>query len=377
MNSKIFTFILLLIIPLWPLCAQQVSTLLNDPNRQFEAMHWHADGRIYSVSYSDGAVYQIHLDGRVQTLVSGFTALAGGGFDNQGRFYFSGINKGEIYRLNDDNTYTKIAEGFKQPVGIISSPTDDDLLYITEWETSKVTKVSMSTGEVTPFVTRDGISGPDAIIYDWSGDGFLVSNWNNHKIHRVDTAGNVTQFAQIRTSGTMGYVDRIGDYLYVPSFSRKRLYRIDQAGNATIIAGTGGTGHQDGDGANATFTTPNGTCHNPAGDTLLVSDGNTIRVITEFEPLVNTTDEINEASFTISPNPVSDRVNILFQWNQILNLKWSILDQQGKTITTGNYNTVKGENRIDIPVRDLSSGIYTIQFRSDQHEVISRPFVKN
>ena len=71
------------------LSAQNVTTLLNDPSRAFEAIHWHEDGRILSVDYLNGRIYQVHLDGTAETLVTGFTYLSGGGFGEDGAFYFS------------------------------------------------------------------------------------------------------------------------------------------------------------------------------------------------------------------------------------------------------------------------------------------------
>lgn len=348
----------------FPAFAQQVSTLINDPDREFAAMHWHEDGRIYSVDYFQGRLYQIHLDGTVETLVSGFSNLAGGGFDKQGNFYFAAINAGEICRLNADNSYTVVASGFNQPVGILAHPTDDDILFVSEFGNNKLTQFSISTSELTPFVSGNGINGPDAIIYGWAND-FIVSNWNNHKIHTVDIDGNVNLLANVPSTGFMGYVDKIGDYLYVPSFSGKKLYRIDMTGEVQLIAGTGVTGHIDGEGTIATFTSPNGTCHNTVGDTLLVSDDHRIRIITDFAPVVNTIAEPLLQNITVSPNPVSDILNISAQVNQRDNIEWTIKDLEGRMHKSGKIASIGGDIlNLEIPIEEFVAGFYVIHFKS-------------
>jgi len=359
-----------------PLKAQNVSTLVTDSTRRFEAMHWHADGRIYSVDYTNGNIYKIELNGSVQTIVSGFQNLAGGGFDLAGRFYFSDIAGGDIYRLNNNYTYTLVGSGFDQPVGILADSNNSDLLYVTEWNSSKVTKLSINTGVSTPFVTGNGVFGPDAVIYDWSGDNLLVSNWNNHKINSIDSAGVVTQFANIPVSGFMGYVDRIGNYLYVPSNSGKKIYRIDMSGNIQLIAGSGAIGHTDGYGLNATFTNPNGTCHNVAGDTLLVSDGNTIRVLTDFENTPVGIEDFQLETFKLYPNPAHDVINYSFKKKISGNLKWYIYNFEGKFLSTGSVSSEDDQFSGQINLDAFEKGTYIITFQTQSKKACSHVFYK-
>lgn len=368
----------LLFLCLHSVQAQEVSTLLNDPSREFAAMHWHEDGRIYAVDYFNGRLYQVYLDGTVETLVSGFSNLAGGGFDNAGNFYFARINEGIIYRLNADNSYVPVGSGFNQPVGILADPNDDDLLYITEFGNSKVSKLSISTGVKTPFVTGNGINGPDAIIFDWNGD-LMISNWNNHKIHTIDADGNVSLFATIPESGMMGYVDRIGDYLYVPSFSARKIYRIDQAGEVTLIAGTGATGYEDGEGLMASFTRPNGTCHSPSGDVLLVSDDHAIRMIRGMAPDVVPIQEVLElADARISPNPAQDILTMQLRSSTNQLLHWSLFDQQYRPLRSGQIHLLSNEpNQLEVAIQDLAAGNYIIQLRAaSKSRSAVFPFVK-
>ncbi len=360
---KAYLFLLFfLTTSFFSLSGQEVSTLLSDPSRQFAAMHWHPDGRIYSVDYFNGRLYQIYLDGTVETLVgNGFANLAGGGFDQEGNFYFCDINGGKVLLLNPvDNSYTTVGSGFKMPVGVLASRTSNDTLLITEFDGNKVTKLSLSTGGKTPLVVREGINGPDAIHYAWNETDLLVSNWRDHQITRVAPDGSTTAFAVAPATGFMGYVDRIGDYLYVPSFSARKIYRINQGGEVTLIAGTGIAGFNDGPGATATFSRPNGTCHSPSGDTLLVSDHTTIRIITGMAPLVS---KVREVSFLqeaiLSPNPVSDQLTLSFP-NAVTTepIAWTILDTLGKEIASGNLN--EGSNALNLNTASYANGNYLL-----------------
>ncbi|MEO1450792.1 MAG: T9SS type A sorting domain-containing protein [Bacteroidota bacterium] len=368
MKISFFTA-LFVVLFLSTISGQDVSTLLSDQSREFAAMHWHPDGRIYSIDYFNGRLYQIYLDGTVETLLDDFDHLAGGGFDLEGNFYFSEIHSGNIIRFHpEDNSYTTVGSGFKQPVGILASLTHPDTLYISEYETSKITKLCISTGQTAPFVANSDVFGPDAIIYDWDSTHFLVSNWNNHNIIQVTPEGTTSIFAEIPDSGFMGYVNRIGDFLYVPSFSGRKLYRVDRAGNVTHIAGTGGLGLDDGPGDSATFVRPNGTCHSPTGDTLLVSDHYAIRIITSMAPVPTSIEAgsfIQEA--TLSPNPAGDLLNISFQApSDATSLPWTVVNHLGQEVQKGQWPVKPGTVQTQhIDISALANGNYMLQLMHD------------
>ncbi len=370
---KAYVFLLFfLTTSFFSLSGQEVSTLLSDPSRQFAAMHWHPDGRIYSVDYFNGRLYQIFLDGTVETLVgSGFANLAGGGFDHEGNFYFCDINGGKVLRLNPaDNSYTTVGAGFNMPVGVLASRTSNDTLLITEFEGNKVTKLSLSTGGKTTLVFREGINGPDAIQYAWNETDLLVSNWRDHQITRVAPNGSTTPFALVPATGFMGYVDRIGDYLYVPSFSAKKLYRINQDGEVTLIAGTGAIGFNDGPGATATFSRPNGTCHSPSGDTLLVSDHTTIRIITGMASVVASLREtpfLQEA--ILSPNPVRNQLTLSFPGTTTTEfIAWTVLDTSGKEIASGTLP--EGSAALNLDTASYAGGHYILHMTEGKRTAV-------
>lgn len=353
--------------------SQQVSTLLTDSTREFEAIHWNADGRIYAVDYVNGRLYQVYLNGTVTTLVNGFNHLAGGGFDANGTFYFSGISDSTVFQLNSDNTYTQLpVTGLNQPVGIIPTNHPDTLL-VTEYGKNSVTKFSISTGGRSTLADSGGISGPDGIIRDWN-DNILVANFNNHKITRVFEDGTTSLFSTIPSGGFMGYLTQTGNYLYVPSITSKRIYRVDSSGNSLVIAGTGTPGFQDGPGSQATFTGPNGIAHSPNGDTLLISDGNRIRMITNFQNIVGLEDRAVNQKLDIWPNPAKEILNIQSD-NTTLNA-WQIYGTGGRLIGSGTIENAASSNNHTIALDTIPKGNYLLLIHDRSGNIFYNPFLK-
>ncbi|MEM6628095.1 MAG: T9SS type A sorting domain-containing protein [Bacteroidota bacterium] len=378
MNRKHFTILLLFISLGLTVSGQQVSTLISDPTRTFEALHWHEDGRIYAIDYNNGRIYQVFADGKVETLLEGegFANLAGGGFDNQSNFYFSDIAEGVVYRLNPDTSYTEITSGLNQPVSILNDLQNDSVLFVTEYGSNKVTQVEISTGQQVPLAAGEGINGPDGLIRDWEGN-FLVSNFNNSLIHKVDSLGNVSLFARLPDEGFMGYATLSGDFLYVPSLTGRQLFRIDREGEATLIAGTGEQGLEDGPGEVATFLQPNGTCISPSGDTLLVSDGSTIRMVTNLASLVNRERQLVFEQVLISPNPAKDELRVDFSISTPTTLDWKVYDQLGRMVKYGTTKLLSpGTNQLRVSTKDFNPGMYYIQFKNGQNNWSQHPFVK-
>jgi len=357
--------------------SQMVSTLTVDTTKSFEAMHWHEDGRIYCVDYANGRLYQIHLDGSVDIILQGFSALAGGGFDADGNFYVASINAGEILRVNGPNDYTVVAGGFSQPVGVLQDQVNPDIFYVSEWQTSKVTKFIMSTGELIPFVQGDGIFGPDGMLWDWNGD-LMVSNFNNHKIHTIDAEGNVAAFWDLDDNGDLGYIAIVDDFVYVPSLGNNHVLRINQQGQATTIAGSGDVGNDDGTWSNAEFNDPNGLCASPSGDTLLIGDGPRIRLITGFSPSLDVVEIEQSMDFSITPNPVTSDLRMTLSAREQDEVEWQIIDDSGRVNKEGTWQVSKQYLfQGSVSIVDLAQGKYHLRLRGSKNEPwISKAFVK-
>lgn len=352
--------------------SQQVSTLVNDANRGFEAIHWLDDGRIYATDYEKGKLYSLDLEGNVETLVDEFTNVAGGGVDQEGNFYFSDFLGGDVYRLNEDNSYTSVVSGIVGPVGVIAGEKSDEILVASYYENA-VYKCNVSTGEKSKFASGNGINGPDGIIRHIDGD-LLVANFNNTKIHKVDSSGNVTLFSDLGVSSYMGYITRHDSTLYATAPSVFQVYQVDMEGNAKLIAGSGVTGSKDGDASEATFIIPNGIAASATGDTLLVADGNTVRMIAGLEDISSSTSEFLHSPYQIIENPVREHLRISLPEDRSSSVKWSIIDSSGNNIKVGTISNMERKQNID--VSNLPSGVYLFQVISISGLDKTLPFVK-
>ncbi|MCG8327828.1 MAG: T9SS type A sorting domain-containing protein [Chitinophagales bacterium] len=370
MRQKTTYLILLFVFNLGVLSAQEVSTLVNASDKTFEAIHWHEDGRIYSVDFNNGRLYQIFTDGTVQTLLTGIANPAGGGFGEDGAFYYSALAAGTIHQYDLDGTVTTIATGLLQPTGILES-NSPDTLYVGQYAGNSIVKVSKSSGQKSVLASGNGINGPDAVIYDGMGD-LLVANFNNNVINRVSLGGAVSSFANLAVSGFAGYITRVGDHFYIPSIEGRRVYKISMDGEVELFAGNGSQGNVDGMAMEASFDSPNGIVGNPAGDTILVTDGNRIRMITNLTgpTSVKTPNLIKELE--LSPNPAEDTVEI--SWNGFGFKDATILeviDMNGKVV---HSTVLQATTTYQLSLKGISSGMYMVSLRGN-NRTISRKLV--
>jgi sugar lactone lactonase YvrE len=117
------------------------------------------------------------------------------------------------------------------------------------------------------------------------GNIIYVADTENHRIQKIDAAGNVTTLA----GSTLGFAEGQGtqaqfrsptgiavhgNIIYVTDTGNHRIRRIDAAGNVTTLAGSGtASGFQDGQGTQAQFASPTGIAVDAAG-IIYVADGN-------------------------------------------------------------------------------------------------------
>ncbi len=337
--------------------SQEVSTLVNDSSREFESIHWLADGRILSIDFFGGKVYEIKLDGSVTTLVSGFVNLAGGGVDKTGNFYFSRINAGSILRLNGTNSHTTVVSGLNTPVGILPSDNEDEI-FVVSYSGNALLKANLTTGASSLVAAFNGINGPDGLIYHPDGD-ILIANYNNHLIHKVNPSGGISLFATIPSSGNLGYIAGGENKFYTASVSGKKIYEVSLEGEVTHVAGTGAAGSNDGDVLLATFSEPNGVALSPTGDSLLVTDKNTVRLISGLNTISDVQESELKTKFRFYPNPVNNIINIETLYESPFK-KWQIVDHQGKIIKESRVNSTD-QSRLQISIEKLTEGVYFLR----------------
>lgn len=365
-----------LLLGLSQLMAQNVSTLVNDPNMNFEAIHWHEDGRIYVCDFNNGRLYQLFLDGTIETLQTGIANTTGGGFGVDGSFYYSALSAGTIHRYHpDSNSVATIATGLQQPTGILQSMSPDTL-FVNQYQNNSAIKVAISSGEKIPFISQNGLNGPDAIIHDGNGN-LIVANFNDHVIYRVNLDGTSTLFATLPFAGFTGYITKMGDQFYVPSIAGRKVYKIDSDGIVELLAGSGTEGNADGIGAAASFSSPNGIVGSPSGDTLLVTDGSRIRIITNLNGTTSAYQLDVIQNLKISPNPAKNFVGVSFELTNARRLGWRVFNQEGKLIQQDSIkNFSVGLHQIQIDIQHLPKGAYTLYLEDQNKNSMKQLFLK-
>lgn len=130
---------------------------------------------------------------------------------------------------------------------------------------------------------------PNGIAFDKAGNMY-VSDWSNHVIRKINTAGIVSTFAG---TGVAGYQDGpatsaqffepwglaidASDNIYVGDAKNNRIRKITPTGIVSTLAGSGGAGFADGAGAMAMFYYPSAVGVDAAGN-VYVGDGNNHRI---------------------------------------------------------------------------------------------------
>ncbi len=174
-------------------------------------------------------------------------------------------------------------------------------VFVADYNNHRIRKID-TTGNVTT-IAGNGIAGmangpahtasfnaPTGIAVDAFGNVF-VADYNNHRIRKIDTTGNVTTYAG---TGTLGYVN--GDALttarlrnphglatdtqgnlYIAEYGNSVIRKVDTLGNVTTFAGTNTAGFLDGPAATAQFNYPRGLVVASNGD-VYVADTNNHRI---------------------------------------------------------------------------------------------------
>ncbi|HRF77242.1 MAG TPA: ASPIC/UnbV domain-containing protein, partial [Chitinophagales bacterium] len=77
------------------------------------------------------------------------------------------------------------------------------------------------------------------------------------------------------------------------------------------------------------------------------------------EDIVSINNTTNNISFSLSHNPVSDRLTVLFEVSEQTPVTISITDSAGKNVVHQSYaNLPSGENMINLQLNNLAAGVY-------------------
>jgi hypothetical protein len=205
------------------------------------------------------------------------------------------------------------------PIGIATD--DASNVYVADKASNTIRKIT-PMGEVTTLAGTPGISGhadgagknasfssPVAVATDHSGNVY-VADYGNNTIRKVTPTGEVTTIAG--QAGKRGEVDGVGTEarftapysiatdnagnLFVAEMSSHTIRKIAPGGVVTTLAGKAGeSGHADGFGKNATFSSPHGGATDKAGNLYVADYGNnTIRRVTPTGVVTTIAGQVSE-----------------------------------------------------------------------------------
>jgi len=354
---------------------QTVHTYYSNSSIGFEGITWMPNGDIYSVDYYGGDVYQLKPDGTINTIATNLGNVAGGGADAEGNFYYSVFNKGTVYKVTPDGQTSLFVSGLVTPAGLHLSA-DSNYMYVAEFDSSRVSKIDLSDQSVTKVASGGGMLGVDGITVMPNGD-ILAASFYNTRITRITPDGNTSLFGMHPSSGWMGYITRAGDYYYVPSIAGHTIARFDSLGNAEIIAGTGIQGTVNGDASVAQFNGPNGITSNTAGDSVLITTGSTIRLLTGLVSSTHLDPAHSHSSYQSYPSPFGERFWFEFTLKPHTHLKVEILDVKGQVVADftpadSSFSTQTHE----FTLGHLPSGMYLLRITENNAVVSTHKITK-
>lgn len=85
---------------------------------------------------------------------------------------------------------------------------------------------------------------------------------------------------------------------------------------------------------------------------------------------------ISENGFSIYPNPAKNTVSVNFYAFSNENVNVSVVDMVGKVISTNSYNGPAGENKLNIDLKNASTGMYFIKISNGKNEITKKLIVE-
>lgn len=326
----------------------------------FSAGHTNGDielsplGHLWGVAeFSDtdeGGFEQINMQGEVIQ----YQTFAGRQFHHVGVnsqwVYLTDPEANTIYRYTHAGQCVDSITGIDKPGNLFVD--EDGNIFTLETDLKKLVKISPS-GVKTVLVADNWLQHNQTITGDSEGNLFTANRYTGQIFRWEKASGQLYPFAQLPTGTLCADGSQISEIvfahgqLYAASVGLSAIYRIDEFGAVSLLAGTPGISQELNDVANkARFVKPVGLAASPAGDVLFVSDNGRIRKITGVAHA-----SVEEAASTntqalLYPNPATDHVTIRVGDMPSGKTTWKLIDQNGRTVETGQLTLAGGEASI-------------------------------
>ncbi|MBL7815247.1 MAG: CHRD domain-containing protein [Saprospiraceae bacterium] len=98
----------------------------------------------------------------------------------------------------------------------------------------------------------------------------------------------------------------------------------------------------------------------------------------QSECLPTGTFELNGEALTVKvyPNPLLDALNVAFDSNDAFEAQVVVSDLLGRSLMSKNVDILRGSNQIQMPVHNLSNGVFFVQLRSNNRILFTEKVVK-
>jgi len=238
------------------------------------------DGAIYGAGTFRGSeIYRIDAEGHVAVVASGFSGPTDLGMDAAGNLYVTNFNAAAVSKVAPDGTVSTWARVPPGPAGLVVEP--DGTVYVSQFgagngDGNSVTRIAPD-GTVSEFAHSDEMAAPIGLARGPGGD-LYAANFYDGKIFRIDAAGAVSLFTQVKlpdgTPSPIGHISPGHGGLVATALRRNRLFFVAADGAVSPLSGDGSAGTLDGPFASATFQHPNGIAEAPNGDVYVATAGN-------------------------------------------------------------------------------------------------------
>ena len=230
------------------------------------------------VSDSASAVvdkYPAGVGARVPTplALSGVAQPAALAADAAGDLFVVNLNDAvTIVELTPAGTQRTLKTSAQAPLAIAADMQGN--LYVADPPTSRVLKITTSTGQETVFAPGAGFNKPSGVAVDAAGDVYVADTGNN-RIVRVTPAGTFTQVVTPTLNAPAGVAVGSGTDLYIADTGNDRVIHIPPAGPATTIG--------------ANLDEPTAVAVDAAGNVAIINQGSNNTSVIEVTPTLTQT----------------------------------------------------------------------------------------
>ncbi|GEM_PF-5057292 len=226
-----------------------------------------ADGTLYIADFTSN-VWKLSPEGEMSLLTTGFTKAADCTLDGDGNLLQVDHGTSKVFSVAPDGTRTDLAiAGLSGPVGIDTGA--DGTLFITNYTSQAIMTVAPD-GTVATLSQGGLLSGPNGIAVAPDGTVYVV-NYKDGVVLALDEEGSQKLVANLPGKGN-GHVAWSHGALFITDRVGHQVYQVTPAGEVSLVSGQGSRGLNDGSGANAQHSLPNGIAVDPTGKHIYVND---------------------------------------------------------------------------------------------------------